>query len=282
MLPKIMRRCSSLAVPILLLPFCLAVPRASAQSGEYVIGPQDVLTITVWDRAELSGKFPVEADGSISYPLIGRTTVGGLTVQRAEQALEKRLSDGYLKKPQVSIAVEQYRSQQIFVMGQVRTPGAYPFTGELTLLEALACAGGLTPEAGSEVILTRATDADVTGPVAADAPQGAAQVTRIDLADLQRAGVRSTLELRPGDTIFVAEAETVFISGQVARPGEYPVRPGTTLRQALALAGGVTDRGSTRRIQVIRAVDGRETELRLGLHEPVRPGDTIVVRERLF
>ena len=91
-----------------------------------------------------------------------------------------------------------------------------------------------------------------------------------------------TLSLRPGDTIFVPKAETIFVFGQVAKPGEYPIRKGTTLLQALSLAGGVTDRGSTRRISVVRVVDGRELEKGMKLHDLVQPGDTIVVKERLF
>jgi polysaccharide export outer membrane protein len=271
------------ALVVALLVISLPSRPASAQSSEYAIGPQDVLIITVWEHADLSGKFSVEADGTISFPLIGRTKVGGLTVQSAEQVLQKLLSDGYVRQPQVRIAVEQYRSQQIFVMGEVRSPGGYPFTGELTLLEALAKAGGATERAGSEVVLVRPADgAHTSGPVLPDAKGGASQVTRINLEELQRKGSVGAVELRPRDTIFVPKAETVFVFGHVARPGEYPIRSATTLLQALSLAGGVTDRGSTRRIQVVRIVDGRETKLDIKVHEIVQPGDTIIVRERFF
>ena len=258
-------------------------PGPAAQSGEYIIGAQDVLTIIVWEHEDLSGTFSVEADGTISCPLIGRTKVAGQTVQTAERTIEKLLANGFVKKPQVRIAVEKYRSQRVFVMGHVRTPGEYPFTGELTLLEALARAGGATERAGSEVLLVRpAETADISGPVLPDAPGGAAQVTRIDLEELQRKGAVAALELRPRDTIFVPEAQKVFVSGQVARPGEYPIRTGTTLLQALSLAGGVTDRGSTSRVQVVRVVDGREKKLDIKLNERVYGGDTIIVRERFF
>src|SRR5450756_470524 len=102
----------------------------SAQpAGDYVIGPQDVLTIQVFDQADLGGKYTVETDGTFSFPLIGRITAGGLTLRKFETELKKRLADGYFKNPQVTVAVELYRSQRVFVMGEVRNPGPVPLTG---------------------------------------------------------------------------------------------------------------------------------------------------------
>ena len=90
------------------------------------------------------------------------------------------------------------------------------------------------------------------------------------------------MALRAGDTIFVPRAPTVFVSGQVKTAGEYVIRSGMTVRQALALAGGVTDRGSTRRLQIIRRTDGKEVTMSVNLQTTVQPGDTIVVRERFM
>src|SRR6266571_579996 len=86
----------------------------SAQTHEYVVGVPDTLTITVWNQPNLSGKFSVEADGTFNYPLIGRVKAGGLTLRALETELNRRLGEGYLKNPQVSVSVETYRSQQIF------------------------------------------------------------------------------------------------------------------------------------------------------------------------
>ena len=270
--------CVALTLAILCSPSPIV-----AQPREYVIGAQDILVITVWEHPDLTGKFSVEGDGTIGFPLIGRTKVAGLTVQQAERTIHKLLTDGYVKQPQVSIAVEQYRSQQIFVMGEVKSPAGYPFTGELTLLEALARAGGVTERAGSEIVLVRPVKgAESSAPALPPSEGEAAGVTRIDLTELQRKGAVALMPLRPGDTIFVPVAETIFVFGQVAKPGEYPIRKGTTLLQALSLAGGVTDRGSTRRIKVIRIVDGKETDVGIKLNEVVQPGDTIVVKERFF
>src|SRR5687768_8687784 len=115
----------------------LASVRVMAAGGtiDYVVGPQDVLTITVWNQPNLSGKFSVETDGTFTFPLIGRIKAGGLTLREVEEALKKRLADGFFRHPQVSAAVEQYRSQRIFIVGEVRQPGPYPLTGDMTLIE---------------------------------------------------------------------------------------------------------------------------------------------------
>src|SRR5687768_3895198 len=108
-----------------LLALIFGVP-ARAQVTNYIVGPQDVLTIALFDQQDLSGKYTVEADGSFTFPLIGRLQAGGLTLRQVEQALRTRLADGFFKNPQVSVSVDQYRSRRVFVVGEVRTPGPYP------------------------------------------------------------------------------------------------------------------------------------------------------------
>src|SRR5713101_1095690 len=106
---------------------------------DYVVGPQDVLTITSYDQADLSGKFAVEADGTFTYPLIGRFRAGGLTLRQVETGLKKKLvDDGYFRDPQITVAVETYKSQKVFIVGEVRTPGTYTLSGDMNLVEALA------------------------------------------------------------------------------------------------------------------------------------------------
>src|ERR1044071_2446828 len=136
-----------------------------AQVNNYIVGPQDVLTIALFDQQDLSGKYTVEADGTFTFPLIGRVKAGGLTLRGVEDALRKELSNGFFKNPQVSVAVEQYRSQRIFVVGEVRTPGPYPLVGNMTLIEALARAGSTTEHAAGEALIVRSGDSrPTTGP----------------------------------------------------------------------------------------------------------------------
>ena len=266
---------------LLLLTALQTAPSAVADPAQYIVGPNDVLAITVFNQPQLSGKFSVESDGTLAFPLVGRVAVGGLSIRAAEDEIRKRLSNGYLTDPRVSVTVEQYRSQQIFVMGEVKQPGSLQFTGSMTLIEALARAGSTTDRAGFEAVIVRPSSG-VPG-TGAQAPNAAnSETIRVDLQSLQTGVLSQNVALRAGDTIFVPRAATVFVSGQVKTAGEYVIRPGMTVRQALALAGGVSDRGSTRRIQIVRQVAGKEVTLDAGLQTPVQAGDTIVVRERFM
>jgi polysaccharide export outer membrane protein len=267
----------------------MCVPPALGQQlsdqgkGNYIIGSQDVLSISVWDQPDLSGKFTVETDGSFTFPLIGRIMAGGLTLRDLEGQLRKRLADGYFKNPQVSVSIEQYRSQRIFVIGEVRTPGAYPLTGDMTLIEALARAGSTTAEAGNEASIIRAPAGQtVTAPLLPN-QQDASVVVRVNIRDLQGGQLSQNVALQDGDTVFIPRAETIYVFGQVRSPGAYPLKTkDTTVLQALSLAGGVTDRGSTSRIKIVRIVDGKKVEVDAKLGDTVKPGDTVIVRERFF
>jgi len=252
--------------------------------GEYIIGPLDVLSITVWESPDLSGKFSVEADGSFTFPLIGRVKAGGLTLRQFEGELKAKLADGYFKNPQVSVAVETYRSQRIFIVGEVRNPGTYPLTGDMTLIEAIARAGSTTPNASLEAIVVRAAAGRAAdGPTLPGQQHPAAETRRVNLRDLQSGALSENLALRDGDTIFVPRAESIYVFGQVKNPGAYALQtPDTTVLQALSLAGGVTDRGATNRIRIVRVVKGAKQELKVKLGDRVQPGDTIIVPERFF
>ena len=249
---------------------------------DYVVGSQDVLTITSYDQADLSGKFTIEADGTFTFPLIGRFKAGGLTLRQVEDGLKKRLKDeGYFRNPQVTVAVETYKSQRIFIVGEVRTPGTYPLSGNMNLVEALARAGSTLPTASAEAVIVHASDS-ATGPTLPTS-QDADNIVRVDLHDLQQGVFSQNTVLRDGDTIFIPRAESVYVFGQVKSPGAYVLQQrNTSVLQALSLAGGVTDRGSTGRIQIIRIVNGEKKEIGVKLADIVKPGDTIVVREKFF
>src|SRR5436190_8065569 len=267
----------------------LAAQSPSAPSAspvtDYILGPQDVLTITSYDQADLSGKFAVEADGTFTYPLIGRFKAGGLTLRATEEGLKKRLKDdGYFNNPQITVAVEQYRSQKVFVVGEVRSPGTYAITGDMKLIEALARAGSTLPTASGEVVIVHPTGGQAaSGPVLPPADGDSDSVVRVDLQELQKGVISNNAALRDGDTIFVPRAESIYVFGQVKNPGAYALQQRTTtVLQALSLAGGVTDRGSTSRIRIVRIVDGQKKELRVTLGDVIKAGDTIIVSERFL
>jgi polysaccharide export outer membrane protein len=255
------------------LLFALSARSAAAiqqGAGHYVIGPQDVLTIQVFDQPDLGGKYSVETDGTFSFPLIGRITAAGLTLRAFEIELTKKLADGYFRNPQVTVAVEQYRSQRVFVMGEVRGPGPVALTGGMTLIEALARAGSTLPTASGEVAIVRGGQAATT------------EVFRASIRDLESGALSQNIELHDGDTIFVPRAETIYVFGQVKNPGAFAVQKDTTVLQALSLAGGVTENGAMNRIRIVRLVDGAKKEVKASLTDTVRPGDTLIVPERYF
>jgi polysaccharide export outer membrane protein len=260
----------------------VAAPGGNDAQRLYIVGPNDVLTITVYNQAQLSSKFVVEADGTFAYPLLGRVAAGGLSIRAVEDKVRQGLAGGFLKDPQVTVTVDQYRSQQIFVMGEVKQPGPLPFTGSMTLIEALARAGSVTERAGTDAVIVHSAPGADAAPVTVLSGTPPAGAIHVDVQKLQSGTLSQNVTLRAGDTIFVPRAETVFVSGQVHMPGEYAIRAGMTVRQVLALAGGVTDRGSTRRVQIIRVVNGKETAMGGDLQKTVQAGDTIVVNERFF
>ena len=264
---------------------------APAQAPDYIVGAQDVLVITSYDQADLTGKFTVETDGSFSYPMIGRVQAGGLTLRGVESKIRTTLIDqGLFKDPQITVAVETYRSQKIYVVGEVRTPGAYALSGNMRLVEALAMAGSTQPTASGEAVIVRGAASGVVDgskgipSTLLAGPVGTAEAAiRVDLRDLESGDLTQNVALRAGDTVFVLRAESVYVFGQVKSPGAYPVRAkDITVLQALSLASGVTDRGSIGRIKIVRIVDGKKEEVKAQLTDFILPRDTIIVPERFF
>jgi polysaccharide export outer membrane protein len=260
--------------------------RLQAQEANYTVGPQDVLQVNVWQQPGFSGRFGVEADGSFALPLVGRVKVAGLTATQIEGEIRQRLMDGYLRNPRVTVTVETYRSQQVFVVGEVRTPGTQVLSGGMTLMEVLARAGSTTVEASGEVLVVRPRNGGAAEGPTMPAESGEAEdaeIVRVDIGDLQAGVAGKNLVLRGGDTVYLPRGERVYVFGQVRSPGAYPMQQRQmTVLQALSLAGGVTERGAANRIRIDRLVDGEKKEIKVKLGDLVRPGDTIVVPERYF
>ena len=200
-----------------------------------------------------------------------------------EADLRSRLAEGLLKNPQVTVEVAEYRSQRVFVVGEVVE--ARPDRADwrsTTLLEALAGAGALTERAGGDLLLLRpAAPTRDSGPVLPGAP-GVTEVRRVNIQELQVGAVSDNSRLINGDTIFVPRAETIDVIGQVNNPGQYTMEKGLTVLRAISMAGGVTRLGSANRVKIIRIVDGKKIERSAKLDDRLQPGDTLIVQTRLF
>ena len=253
---------------------------------EYQIGPEDILKVTVYGHEDLTQTVVVQSDGTFVFPLIGRVKGGDLSPKELERKITVLLSQGFIRNPQVTVIVQEYRSKTIFVVGEIMRPGTYPLSGSRTLVEALAKAGPTTANAGAEVVIVR-PHGEVQGPVLPNqvgegAASAAAEVIRVSMPDIQAGDLTKNVLLRPNDTVFVPLAPKVFVSGEVRNPGAYPFAPGTTVRQAISLAGGLTEDGSSGRIRVVRTVAGKSREVKIKLEDAIQPGDTIVVKSKLF
>lgn len=254
---------------------------AVAQNG-YHIQPQDTLEITIWNQANLRTKYSVDPDGSLTFPFIGRVKASGLTAFELESELKRRLKEGYFRDPQVTVRVEQFRSGRVFIWGGVNMPGPVALTPNMTVIEALAKAGYGN---ASEAFIVRTPGA--TGPVE-PGQDSASQVLKVNLREFERdvenGELSRNIALHDGDTIWVPrnDRNRIFVTGEVRTPGAYSIPEGTSVLQAITLAGGVTENASMGRITIVRLVDGKKKNIKAKPDTIVEFGDTIIVRERFF
>jgi polysaccharide export outer membrane protein len=248
------------------------VPPRQALGGEvYVIGPQDQLSIIVTDEVDLTNKYRVDTDGTITMPYLNRVPVSGLTLAEAQVKIAQMLQAGYLKNPQVRVEVDQFKSRRVMVSGEVRIPGYVTMAGTtMTLLEALTQAGSPTQNASNEVLVMHPSKPG-------EKPSDPITVNRKEL-ELGRANVT----LQDGDIINVPTAKRFYISGFVKNTGYYVLDAGTTVSQAIVLAGGLSERGSDRRIKIGRVVNGKMVDISAELTDKVQPNDEIKIPSRIF
>ncbi|WP_457334228.1 polysaccharide export protein EpsE [Rhizobacter sp. P5_C2] len=250
-----------------------AVPLDAKQPREYVIGAGDVLRVAVYQNPDLAIETRVSDTGQISFPLLGQVTVGGLTVPQVEKALADGLRTGnFVKQPQVTVLVTQVRGNQASALGMVNRPGRFPIdVSGMRLSELLAQAGGIAPGGSDVVILTGIRN-------------GQPYRLQVDIAALFAGGAQNQDPVvLNGDTIYVERMPTIYIYGEVQRPGAIRLESNMTLMQALASGGGLTQRGTTRGLRVHRRNgEGRVEELQPGMNDALQNGDVIYIRESLF
>jgi len=287
--PPPTRRQSSLE-PASELPSDAPIPTQAAPPLEYALGPQDIINVVVVGHADLTQTVLIQSDGTFIFPLLGRLTGAGSTPKQLEAELTGRLARGFIRNPEVSITIQEYRSKTVMVMGAVTRPGAFPLSGTQRLMDILAKAG-MTAGAGTEIQIIRPLEptaspilpAEVTGGsglLPPGAPQ--ADILTVDLQAIQRGDLDRNIRLQPNDTVFVPSAAKFYVTGEARSPGAYTLVPGLTVREAVILAGGFTDDASKGRTRVIREVDGKKKERKIKLDAPVLAGDIIVVKAKLF
>jgi polysaccharide biosynthesis/export protein len=268
---------------LLLLALLFTPVSQRSPVADYVIGSNDILMITVVGEAELTRTYRVGSDGFVDLPWIGRVRAQGLTRRGLEEAIQQRLTEGkFLAKPQVNVEVQEFRSQSVHIQGEVNLQGEYPLTGSMTLVDVLAKAG-LKPSSAEEIRIhrRRSPQQGVSGPVLSG-DDSDVEIIRIPKDDIQTGRAARTVTLRDGDTIFVPKALSIYVMGQVRLPGPYTMEGEITVMQAIALAGGATDRAATNRTIILRLENGAQRKIKVKITELVRPGDTIDVPARWF
>lgn len=240
---------------------------------EYLLGPGDIVKVTVYNNPDLTTETEISQKGTISFPLVGEVKVGGLSRAGAEKAIAAALGKGgFVPNAHVNMLVSQYRSQQVSVIGEVNKPGKYPIHQTLNLTDLIALAGGISPKGGHMVTIIRKE------------PGGRTAQYRVNVKKLLgEADPERNVQIASDDVVYVAPAPVFYIYGEVRQPGAYPLASEMTVRQALSLGGGLTVRGSERGIQIDRkGSDGRVTTRSARLTDLVRPDDVLHVPEAWF
>ena len=244
----------------------------STTVNSYRVGQGDVLSVQVYDEADLSGEFEIGQGGGFDYPLVGWVKVETRTVQEIGALLQRRLGQAYLVNPQVNVRVSTYASQPVKVIGAVKSPGVFYLERETTLLEMVATAGGVASESSMEVHLMRG---------------GKGQPAKVIPLDLLFGAGEGNEVLRSGDVVYVPEGLMVYVAGEVNEQGAIAWQDGLTVTQALARAGGTTGTAKLRDAYILRSGDrilvnikrviqGADPDLRL------QPGDQLFVQESVF
>ncbi len=274
---------------MLVVLLALAALPAAAQTPTrsefgYRIGPKDLLEIKVFEVPELNIERRVEENGTLALPLIGEVDAQGLTANELAERLRVLLEERYIQRASVAVAVREFRSRPISVIGAVRQPGNLAFSGRWTLLEAIAAAGGLAGNQGNVIYVLRRSDNGLSDQIA------------IDVNDLMvEARPEANIPVFAGDLINIPATVdiTVFCLGAVKSPGALTFRSTerVTLLAAIARARGLTDRASSSIVIRRTSRDGQEQEVAAHYkrivdgREPdpaLEANDVVVVKESFF
>jgi polysaccharide export outer membrane protein len=234
---------------------------ATAGLASDKLGAGDAVRVTVFQQPDLTTEARVSEAGTIKMPLVGEVKVAGMTAAEAGAQIADQLKKGqFLNKPQVSVAVTTVRSRQVSVLGMVARPGRYPLDDTSSnLADVIAAAGGIAAGGNETVSVLRD-----------------GREEKVDVFGKPYA-------LKAGDTVNIERAPVFYISGEVARSGTYRLEPNMTVMQAIAAGGGVTPRGSERRLKLRRPNhEGKLVETDAKLQDRVRADDVIIVKESLF
>lgn len=271
---------------------------APIEYRDYRVGPEDFLEIQVFGQDSLNRRVRVNGQGGISLPLVGEIIVAGLSPQKIEKRLVEAYGSQYLRNPQVTVTVKEYRHRRVAVTGAVEKPGQFEMIGPRTLLEMLALAGGLQDKPGAKAgdvihVIRSQRASDPAERMKAPSERSFsphAETLVIDARQLLQEGKSElNIPIRHGDVIHVPFAGNAYVLGGVRRPGSVTVRDNLTLTQAVAMAGGLDPLLSTPQVNIMRLnKTGAPITLHANLRKvmeseetdvPLQDNDVVVVGE---
>ena len=250
----------------------LAAIAQQSDSRDYVLAAGDVVRINVFEHPDMATEARISESGNIRFPLIGEVGIAGLSVSGAEGRIAEKLrSGGFVKRPEVSLIVIQFRGQQVSVLGQVNRPGRYPIEGPTKLSDLIAIAGGVALGGADQITITRKVNGKLSR----------TEVNQV--AAFQSGEITLDVPIENGDVVFVGRAAQFYIYGEVQRPGSFRVEANMTIAQALAVGGGVTPRGSEREIRLTRRDQaGKPITTTAKLNDLVSSDDILLVNPAQF
>ncbi len=253
---------------IIILVTCFSAPiysQKDASTKNYVIGPEDMLEVTVWGHNDLTRTVAVSADGYFSFPLIGRIKAGGLTIRSLENKIAKVLDKDYIVNPQVTISVKAFRSKKVFILGEVVKPGAHYLSKSDTLLEVISEAGGVTQGAGREIMIVRPLSGATQQPASLDSKNS--QIIKVDLRALLSGDTEKNIKVQNNDTIYVPKTSVFSVFGEVRKPGSYPLEKETSILEAISIAGGPSQDADPQKLELLRKKDEVQNKIILNIKQ---------------
>lgn len=240
-------------------------------SRDYILGPGDTIVISVYDNPDLETSARISEDGKITFPLLNEVIAANLSPRNLEEMVETSLVEGgFLKAPQVSVIVTDFRSQEVAILGEVNAPGKHFMQRSSTIIDLLAEAGGVKNDA-----------ADIIHVLSKD--NGETVKRSVDLDAFYSGDTSQDIAIKAGDTVVVPRMKVFYVYGEVRSPGSYRLERDMTVMQALSVGGGITDRGTQRGIKIKRRDEQNKlVEVSVKLTDLIKPDDVLFIKEALF
>ena len=258
-------------------PVAAQTQAQSVESKDFIVGPEDVLEVQVWDNKDLNQVVFVRPDGKTSLPLVGEIQAAGKTVQELQDYLSAVYAKT-IKGAAVTVIIKEIKSRPVYFVGGFGKPGAMQLTRDLTLLQAVALVGGVSPSADAERGFVLRKDKQIP----------------VDFTKLtQKGDLTQNIKLEPGDSIVAPLADLVYLQGEVKAPGSVKYTQDLTVVRAITMAGGLTPLAAGGRVDILRGKGEKKERIRVDIDKMMRagdetrdilvkPDDIILVPQRLF